>query len=776
MGRKKTKKEKKKIKKEKKAEQEILDFEDEEMEKRLKPETKKSILGVIFITLTIISLFAYFDLAGVAGKYLKSGLTTLLGVGYFIVPITLLMIAFALFKSIKTNFYFSVISGGILFFLSFLGLIDVLSHSGQVASDKMAAGWIGFAVAYPFYNFLGLVVSVIIFISAILISFAVIFNIPIKLPQKKIKEYDEENQEDEEYDEDQEYDEDEEYEYEEDENNNEEKENSGFISKAILSSKKGVEKITNKVSRAASIKEEKQDKNNSSITNINPSKAVSDFIIETHQRSYNLPPIDLLDKEKGSPSSGDVKSYSDTIKKTLKHFGIEVEMGEVNVGPTVTQYTLKPAQGVKLAKIISLQNDLSLALAAHPLRIEAPIPGRSLVGIEIPNKVIAVVKLREMLDKPTFIESSPLSVALGRDVSGISQYGDIEKMPHLLIAGATGSGKSVTVHTIITSLLYKNFPQMLKFLMVDPKRVELSVYNGIPHLLAPVIVEREKAIAALNWAVKEMEKRYEFLAEHDVRNIGSYNSQIAGGKGGEKIMPYIVIIVDELADLMSSAPREVEAAIVRLAQMSRAVGIHLIISTQRPSVEVITGLIKANIPCRIALQVTSIVDSRTILDMSGAEKLLGNGDMLYLPQDQSKPKRIQCSFISEKEVKNIVSYLKKEAEKYENSEEEETHLDSGDLKNALERNKQNIDLNIDLDSFVESNNKKKDDLFEEAKNEVIRAEKASTSLLQRRLGIGYARAARLMDMLEEEAIIGPQKGSKAREVYITKEEEDYDDD
>jgi len=757
---------KKKNKKKTKKEKEILEeVEFEEKEKRLHPETKKSVLGVVFITLTIVTLFAYFDFAGVAGEYLRSGLTTLLGIGYFIVPITFLMISVALFKSIKTNFYLSVISGGILFFLSFLGLIDVLSHSSSSVSDKMAAGWVGFLVAYPFYHFLGLVVSVIIFISAILISFAVIFNIPIRLPEKKARkdeEYEDEYEEDEEEGE-EEYDEDEEY---------EEEKNTGFISKAISSSRKGVKKLTSKVSGASSSKENTEDK---PIKNINPSKAVSDFVIETHQRSYSLPPIELLDKEEGTPSSGDVKAYSDTIKKTLKHFGIEVEMGEINVGPTVTQYTLKPAQGVKLAKIIALQNDLSLALAAHPIRIEAPIPGRSLVGIEIPNKVIAVVKLRDMIDKPTFIESSPLSVALGRDVSGIARYTDIEKMPHLLVAGATGSGKSVTVHTIITSLLYKNFPQMLRFLMVDPKRVELSTYNGIPHLLAPVIVEREKAIAALNWAVKEMEKRYEFLADHNVRNIGSYNSQIADGNGDEKIMPYIVIVVDELADLMATSPREVEAAIVRLAQMSRAVGIHLIISTQRPSVEVITGLIKANIPCRMALQVTSIVDSRTILDMAGAEKLLGNGDMLYLPQDESKPRRIQCAFISEKEVKNVVGYLKKEAEQYENEDADEGHIDSGDLKNALERKKQNIDLDIDLDSFVASSNTKKDDLFDEAKSEVVRAQKASTSFLQRRLGIGYARAAKLVDMLEEEGIIGPQDGSKAREVYVTKEEEDHDD-
>ncbi|MBI3671183.1 DNA translocase FtsK, partial [Candidatus Azambacteria bacterium] len=460
-----------------------------------------------------------------------------------------------------------------------------------------------------------------------------------------------------------------------------------------------------------------------------PSKAVSDFIVETHQRSYKLPPLDLLDKESGKPSSGDVKSYAETIKRTLKNFGIEVEMSEVNVGPTVTQYTLKPAQGIKLAKIVALQNDLSLALAAHPLRIEAPIPGRSLVGIEIPNKVIAVVKLRELIDTPTFIEASPLTISLGKDVSGNARYADIEKMPHLLIAGATGSGKSVCVHTILNSLLYKNFPQMLKLLMVDPKRVELSAYNGIPHLLAPVINERRKAIAALNWAVKEMERRYEFLASHNVRNIGSYNSKVAG-KADEKIMPYIVIVIDELADLMSESPREVEAAIVRLAQMSRAVGLHLIISTQRPSVDVITGLIKANIPCRIALQVTSLVDSRTILDMSGAEKLLGSGDMLYLPSDASKPRRIQNA--------------------------------------ALERKQSTIDMDIDLDSYSSAGSD--DELFEEAKKIVVESRKASTSYLQRRLRIGYSRAARLIDMLEEDGVIGPADGAKQREIYMSKGE------
>ncbi len=758
MARKKNKKKNKKNKKQQKIEQQEIDFELEEDVRKLNPETKKSVLGVIFITLALVSLFAYFGAAGIAGTYIKEALISFLGIGFFIVPITFLMVAAALFKSLKTNFYLSMILGGVLFFFSFLGLIDVLSRSLS-SSEDFAAGWVGFIVAYPFFNFFGFWVSVITFVASILISFALVFNVPIKLA---LKERREEAEEDEELEEDEEYEE----EDLEEEDEEDEEEETGFISKAISNSKNSFEKLTK---RSSEPKQEELDIKNSdtdSPKKASQSKTVSDFIVETHQRSYKLPPLSLLDKEKNKPSSGDVKSYSNLIKKTLKNFGINVEMGEINVGPTVTQYTLKPAQGIKLARIIALQNDLSLALAAHPLRIEAPIPGRSLVGIEIPNKVIAVVKLRELLDTPAFIESSPLTVSLGKDVSGNAQYADIEKMPHLLIAGATGSGKSVCVHSILNSLLFKNFPQMLKLLLVDPKRVELSAYNGIPHLLAPVITERKKAIAALNWAVKEMERRYQFLSEHDVRNIGSYNSKIAG-KENENIMPYVVIVIDELADLMSESPREVEAAIVRLAQMSRAVGLHLIFSTQRPSVDVITGLIKANTPCRIALQVTSLVDSRTILDMSGAEKLLGNGDMLYLPQDASKPRRIQNAFISEKEVKKVTDYLKNEAILESNQDNDE--MDSGSLNEALNRKKSTIDMDIDLDSFTSSDDKD-DKLFEEAKNTVIEYQKASTSFLQRRLRVGYSRAARLIDALEDVGVVGPADGSKGREVYISKEE------
>lgn len=737
----------KKISKSKNREQ----FSEEEKNRyNLHPEIKKSVLGVIFSALAVITLLAYFGSAGIAGQYLKSAFTVSLGAGSFLIPVTFFVISLAFFKSLKTNIYWPTIAGGVVFLLSFLGLIDILGESMSENSER-TAGWAGYLFAYPFFHFFGFWVSLIIFIAAILISISLSLNIPLKIPTMTGDSGVEEEGDEEDFEEDSEDEEDGDI------------AQSGFISKAISSSQESAKKIVEKVSETAVRKELE-------IKPASPSKQVADFIVESHRKFYTLPSLDLLDAEKSKPSSGDVKAYADVIKKTLQHFGIEVEMGEVNVGPTVTQYTLKPAHGVKLAKIIALQNDLSLALAAHPIRIEAPIPGRSLVGIEIPNKVIAIVRIRELLANTAFKESSPLTIALGRDVSGMPQYADIEKMPHLLIAGATGAGKSVSIHTVLTSLLYKNYPQMLRFLMVDPKRVELSVYNGIPHLLAPVIMEREKAIAALNWAVKEMERRYEVLAQYNVRNIASFNSQIAGGKDeSESIMPYIVIVIDELADLMSVSAREVEVAVVRIAQMARAVGIHLIISTQRPSVEVITGLIKANIPCRIAFQVASLVDSRTILDMSGAEKLLGNGDMLFLPPEASKPRRIQGVFISEKEVKKVIDHLKEQV----NTDIGETSADTADLKNALERKKHTIDLDIDLDSYLPSANG--DELLEEAKQIVVEAQKASTSFLQRKLRIGYARAARLMDLLEDRGIVGPADGAKAREVYAVREEGKYNE-
>ncbi len=447
--------------------------------------------------------------------------------------------------------------------------------------------------------------------------------------------------------------------------------------------------------------------------------------------------------------AGDIKANANIIKRTLANFGIVVEMDEVSIGPSITRYALKPAEGVKISRIIGLQNDLALALAAHPIRIEAPIPGLSLVGIEIPNRTRATVGLASLVGSTTFTNSPlPLFVTLGRDIAGTPHFANLARAPHILIAGATGSGKSVVIHTFITSLLYRNSPTNLRFIMIDPKRVELTPYNKIPHLLTPVITNAKKAIYTLKWAIQEMERRYGVLEEKQVRDIQSFHQS-----GLEtETMPYIVIVIDELADIMSAYPRELEAEVVRLAQMSRAVGIHLILSTQRPSVEIITGLIKANIPSRVALQVASQIDSRTILDMAGAEKLLGAGDMLYLSGERSKPLRLQSAFISENEVKRLVDWLVK---KYDAAEAEELPLVDLSPKDLL------------APEFDDDNLKNTDDdeLYEEAKEIVVSAGKASASYLQRRLKIGYARAARLLDLLEDAGIIGPGEGAKPRQVY-----------
>ncbi len=474
---------------------------------------------------------------------------------------------------------------------------------------------------------------------------------------------------------------------------------------------------------------------------------------------YTPPPLSLLGADVGKPGVGDIKANANIIKRTFQNFGISVEMDEVSVGPTVTRYAIKPAEGVRLSKIISLQNNLELALAAHPVRIEAPIPGKSLVGIEVPNASKATVGLGGVIGAPEWTASKkPLLAALGRDITGTPHYVNVAKMPHGLIAGATGSGKSVAIHAVITSLLYRNGPNQMRFIMVDPKRVELTLYNGIPHLLTPVITDPKKAIFALKWAAKEMDRRYNILEAEQVRDIDSYHSTVfepakkRKQKDLPEAMPYIVIVIDELADIMQTYPRELEAAIVRLAQMSRAVGIHLVLSTQRPSVNVITGLIKANVPTRMALQVASQIDSRTILDAGGAESLLGAGDMLYLSADMQKPIRIQTAYISENEVKKIAQYIKA------NNAGTLNALDLGAGAAGTGHEPNDAILSASDDDEVD------DDLYAQAKEAVEEAGRASTSYLQRKLRIGYSRAARLMDLLEERGVIGPADGSRPREI------------
>jgi len=472
------------------------------------------------------------------------------------------------------------------------------------------------------------------------------------------------------------------------------------------------------------------------------------------EKPYIYPPIELLgaDPQTGSGSSrAEMIENAKKLESTLKSFGVDAKVIQISKGPTVTRYELSPSQGVKVSKIVNLADDIALNLAASGIRIEAPIPGKAAVGIEVPNKETQSVYMRTILESDAFKEHpSKLAFALGQDIAGNPVVTDIAKMPHLLIAGATGSGKSVCINTLITSILYKADPKEVKLLLVDPKVVELSVYNGIPHLLIPVVTDPKKASSALNWAVREMLQRYNDFAAHGVRDIKGFNKMMEE-KGDEKgKMSQIVIIIDELADLMMAAPGEVEDAICRLAQMARAAGMHLIIATQRPSVDVITGVIKANIPSRLAFAVSSGIDSRTILDMVGAEKLLGKGDMLFYPSGQSKPSRLQGAFVTDQEVEAIVDFLKKSSRPYYTQE--------------------TIDQITAAAKVGGGEAEDSDEFFADAVDLILEKEKASVSMLQRQFRIGYNRAARLMDDLERHGIVGPEEGSKPRKVLITKSE------
>lgn len=467
---------------------------------------------------------------------------------------------------------------------------------------------------------------------------------------------------------------------------------------------------------------------------------------------WKYPPLSLLsDKVGSSADRGDVKKQASTIEKTLESFGIAARVAEINGGPAVTQYALELSSGTKIAKIANLQHDIALALATPTgtVRVEAPIPGKSLVGIEVPNRSLEVVAIKPLLASEEMAKSkSKLSVVLGRDTASKPMIVDIARMPHCLIAGTTGSGKSACLNAFITSLLYRNSPDELKLILIDPKRVEMSGFNDIPHLLCPVITEPDKILSSLKWAMSEMDRRYKLFQSVGVRNIQGYNDM-----SGFQALPNIVIVIDELADLMMFAPVEVEDAITRLAQLARATGIHLVVATQRPSVDVITGLIKANIPCRIAFNVSSMVDSRVILDTPGAEKLLGRGDMLFMPPDASKPMRIQGSFVQDGEVNNMIKFIKEHSAGPQYTKEV-TEMPIGKVGGK-----------------GGGDTGDRDDLFEEAVRTIVQYEKASASLLQRRLRVGYARAARLMDELEEAGIIGPGEGSKPRDVMIRNADE-----
>ncbi|HVU80282.1 MAG TPA: DNA translocase FtsK [Candidatus Paceibacterota bacterium] len=705
--------------------------------------TRRAILAVIFVLVGVFLTLAAFDGAGVAGSDVYAFVANLLGVGYFLSPVLCFVIAATVLKQEEGGgLPILKIIASLLFFVSGLGFVTVVSGKGGLVGSNIADPLVHLFDVYATVSVLGglALISLLILVEGTISiePLRALWNLIMKLFKKG---------------------------------------DAPAREALVTGADMGSDETPALAARHEEAGPEPYREEMPAIAKASPAQAAAAAreanaaALQTLLGEYQPPPLSLLERDKGRPGVGDIKGNANIIKRTLQNFGITVELDEISIGPSVTRYAIKPAEGVRLQKIVSLQTNLELALAAHPVRIEAPIPGKSLVGIEVPNSAKVTVGLGTLLESPEFAQSrKPLMAALGRDIAGASHFANIAKMPHALIAGATGSGKSVTIHAVINSLLFRLGPSRLRFLMIDPKRVELTLYNPIPHLLSPVITDAKRAITALRWAGKEMERRYNILEENRVRDIDSYHENVLAPalealrkKGGtpdegEKVpegMPYIVIVIDELADIMQTYPRELEASIVRLAQMSRAVGIHLLLSTQRPSVNVITGLIKANVPSRVALQVASQIDSRTILDQAGAEKLLGAGDMLYLSGDMGKPVRLQSAFISETEVKKVVDYIAQH-------NEAEIPIDIGAPAPGTS--------GISLESSGSSgggfgdDEDIDDDMYEAARAAVLEAGKASTSYLQRKLRVGYARAARLIDILEERGVIGPGDGAKPREI------------
>lgn len=692
----------------------------------------KNIVLIFLLLFIVMSCLSLFGVAGQFGIVFDKILTFVFGFGKWLFPIILifLFVFYLTSKSIHKMVGF----GAFLVFITFLSFLDLF----KVFETLNYGGMIGKYFLFPFITLTGSIASFFIMFSLFLIGCIFMIDIPVNelllkiyevIKSLFIKEKAVENDGSI-------------IEYSE---NNILEQNSNDIKK-VNKVINPLNPITPSYKIEDSNKKEDGKSNAPSGGDINASSAMKKLHIP--KRELYLP-MDLLETRQGAANAGDVNANTAMIQKTLANFGINIAMDSVKVGPSVTQYAFKPQEGVKLSRISALQDDLALALAANSLRMEAPIPGKSLVGIEVPNRVGAIVSMKEMLDSEEFKNrKSNLSLLLGKDVSGKPYIADLAKMPHLLIAGATGTGKSVCIHGVIASLMFQNSPDDLKFIMIDPKRVEMTLYNGIPYLLTPPVTDPKKIVNALKWAVAEMDRRYQILAEAKKINLVSYNESVTE----EQKMPYIVIVIDELADLMMLSRGEVEPCIIRIAQLARAVGIHLVLATQRPSVNVITGLIKANVPARIAFSVASSIDSRTVLDETGAEKLIGKGDMLYSAADTPKPVRVQGAYVSDDEIRKLVLHLK-------TLDYNVSYDDSIVEKKSL----------ITNGGVTASGFNADDDLFEEAVAEVTRSKKASTSLLQRKFSIGYARAARLMDLLEEAGIIGPSNGAKAREVYVTDE-------
>ena len=697
---------------------------------QLPKKAKKWVGGIILVAVSLMLVLGFFDMAGVAGQFVTKALFFLAGNTALALPVVVLFAAVIYFVTKQERFE------GVLALSCLILVVAVCGFVAALRITQMEGGYLGYYLAMPLIKIFGFWATIIIFCAAGAVS-AVLFWWMLGQPLPDFSE-------------------------------GKKKEKRPVVASAAKPSlmKRIFERpvlSVKPVSPLPTFAPDRRVATKDKETALVPSKTAAAEFRETIP--YKKPPIDLLDSRKSSPLAGDVRQNQAIIKKTLENFGIPVEMTpEINVGPAVTQYTLKPAEGVKLSKITALANDLSLSLASSSIRIEAPIPGKALVGVEVPNRERAGIGLRELLSTSQFTQSgAPLLICLGKDVIGNPIYADLTRMPHLMVAGATGTGKTIFLNSVLTSLLYRNPPETLRLILVDPKRVEMRAYNNLPHMLTPVIYDVQKTVAALKWAIGEMNKRFDLIAEKESRNIASYNEKCA--KDGDEPLPYIVFVIDELADLMATKGKDIEAGIVRLAQMARAVGIHLVVATQRPSVEVITGLIKANITCRVAFQVASQIDSRTILDMAGAEKLIGMGDMLFMSAEYPKPKRIQGPYISEKESKRVLEWIKDNNVAPEFKIEDEV-LDSlmvGDLGRS-EFGGQN---SMFAASDAADSGFGEDPLYEQAKKIVIEARKASASFLQRRLRIGYARAARMMDILEERGVVGAGDGAKPRDVLIS---------
>lgn len=727
---------------------------------------RRQIHGMAQICIGALLLLGLRGEAGPIGTYLQTMLTAFFGKWSIVLPVTLIACGLLMWfsqpkkkltKKKESQRTIRQWVGVALSMASFLGMMHIGAPVEDIGPQMSElAGGIGFVMSMPFLLFASRAVGYTVLSSLFLVGIFIAFepdlgaiakltmNLLKPSKKKKKRRVAVQSMDEEEWEEEDEYEEDEE-EYEEDDDDLVEQDRDApelnivrpvFAQQAVkqASAKAIAKSVKNKVD---------------SIT-----------MQDTRFEEWTFPEFDLLDSAHSELSVDDelLKAQARMIEEKLDEFGVEVTVCDAHPGPTVTQFTLKPAEGVKLSRIANLKNDLALALAAPSLRIEAPIPGKSLVGVEMPNLERTIVYLREILESPEFVQSSSsLTLPLGRDVSGKAMAVPLEDMPHLLIAGATGSGKSVCMNTFLTALLFQNAPDQLKLILIDPKRVELMPYDGIPHLLTPVITDSEKALQALRWAVAEMGRRLHRLSEAGARNIEEYNEKQTED---EKVLPRIVVVVDELADLMMRQfRRDTEMMIARIAQMARAVGIHLIIATQRPSVDVITGLIKANIPTRIAFRTVSSVDSRTVLDSIGAEDLLGKGDMLLLTAEVANPQRIQGIYVSTKEVERVINAVKiAGGGKITEDISDDLSSDEHGENQIVDASSTNINLDADDNGG--------DDLFFEAVRVVQASGKASASLLQRQLKVGYARAARLLDIMEERGLIGPADGAKARKVYI----------